>query len=90
MIDSLLYLIANGLDIMFVIFLCARFEFCPRKSHLIVVKRIFSHLKGTLKYGLCYLRSHNFDLVGHSESDFIEYRVVKKVLVVCIVFLVIA
>ena len=39
MIDSLFYLTASRLDIMFAVYLCARFQFCPKESHLIAVKR---------------------------------------------------
>jgi hypothetical protein len=41
MIGSLLYLTASRPDIMFSVCLCARFQSCPKKSHLIAVKRIF-------------------------------------------------
>ena len=40
MIGSLHYLTASRPDIMFSIYLCARFQFCPKESHLIAVKRI--------------------------------------------------
>jgi len=35
MIDSLLYLMANRPDIIFSVCLCARFQSCPKESHLI-------------------------------------------------------
>ncbi|KAI5653726.1 hypothetical protein M9H77_30913 [Catharanthus roseus] len=40
MIGSLLYLTVSRPDIMFVVCLCARFQACPKESHLIAVKRI--------------------------------------------------
>ena len=40
MIDSLLHLTASRPDIMFSVCLYARFQSCPKESHLIVVKRI--------------------------------------------------
>ena len=43
-IGSLFYLTANGPDIMFCICLCARFQACPKESHLIALKRIFRYL----------------------------------------------
>ena len=49
MIGSLLYLTANRPDIVFSVGLCARFQSCPKKSHLKVVKRILRYLKGTMK-----------------------------------------
>ena len=47
MIGSLLYLIANRPDIMFCVCLCARFQACPKESHLISLKHIFRYVFGT-------------------------------------------
>ena len=47
MIGSLLYLTASRPDIMFSVCLYARFQACPKESHLSVVKRIFRYLIGT-------------------------------------------
>ena len=41
MIGSLLYLTASRPDILFSVDLCARFQSCPKESHLSAVKRIF-------------------------------------------------
>jgi hypothetical protein len=41
MIGSLLYLTASRPDIMFSVCLCARFQSCPKESHLVAVKRYF-------------------------------------------------
>ena len=48
MIGSLLYLTASRPDIMFSVCLCARFQSCPKESHLHAVKRIFKYLLGLL------------------------------------------
>ena len=48
MIGSLLYLTASRPDIMFSVYLCARFQSCPKESNLIAVKRIIRYLKGTI------------------------------------------
>ncbi|GKB84550.1 hypothetical protein Tco_0956822 [Tanacetum coccineum] len=55
MIGSLMYLIASKPDIQFSTCLCARYQANPKESHLIVVKRIFSDLKGTPSLGACQL-----------------------------------
>ena len=52
MIGSLLYLTASRPDIMCSVCLCARFQACPKESHLNAVKRIFRHLKGIIDIGL--------------------------------------
>ena len=48
MIGSLLYLTFSRPDIMYSVSLCARFQSCPKESHLSVVKRILRYLKGTM------------------------------------------
>ncbi|GJT19463.1 retrovirus-related pol polyprotein from transposon TNT 1-94 [Tanacetum coccineum] len=39
----------------------------PKESHLIVVKRIFKYLKGTLSIGMWYPKCFGFDLNGYSD-----------------------
>ena len=46
MIGSLIYLTASIPDIQFSICLCARYQYNPKESHLVAVKRIFRYLKG--------------------------------------------
>ena len=56
MIGSLLYLTASRPDIMSSVCLCARFQLCPKESHLLVVKRIFRYLSGTIDLEFWYPR----------------------------------
>ena len=58
MIGLLFYLTAIRPDIMFSVYLCARFQVCPKESHLIALKRIFRYLIGTQNLSLWYPRSH--------------------------------
>jgi hypothetical protein len=51
-IGSLLYLTASRSDIMFSVCMCARYQPCPKESHLKAVKRILKYLKGTSNFGL--------------------------------------
>ena len=51
-IGSLLYLMASRQDIAFSVGVCARYQATPKKSHLIVLKRIIRSINGTPKYGL--------------------------------------
>ena len=52
MIGSLLYLTASRPDIMFATCLCARFQSCPKESHLNAIKCIMKYLNSTLHLGL--------------------------------------
>ncbi|KAH9762965.1 hypothetical protein KPL70_001008 [Citrus sinensis] len=78
MIESLLYLTASRPDIMFSVCLCARFQSCPKESHLLAVKRIFRYLSGTIDIGLWYPRGTHIDLTCYSDADFAGYKVDRK------------
>ncbi|KAG8650820.1 hypothetical protein MANES_07G073615v8 [Manihot esculenta] len=66
----LLYLSASRPDIMFSVCLCARFQSCPKESHLHAVKRILRYLNGSLHLGLWYPRNTSFSLCFYSDADF--------------------
>ena len=70
MIGSLLYLTTNRPNIMYSVYLCARFQSCPKESHLSVIKRILKYLKGIMDIGLWYAKSDNFELIGFSYANF--------------------
>ena len=78
MIGSLLYLTASRPDIMYSVCLCARFQACPKESHLNAVKRIFRYLKGTIDIGLWYPKCNNFELICYSDADFGGYKFDRK------------
>jgi hypothetical protein len=78
MIESLLYLSASRPDIMFSVCLCARFQSCPKESHLTVVKRIFRYLLGTKSLGLCYPKGCPFILTVYSDGDFAGCKLDRK------------
>nr|GEU58658.1 hypothetical protein [Tanacetum cinerariifolium] len=70
MIGSLMYLTSSRPDIMFAVFVCARFQVTPKASHLHAVNRIFRYLKGKPHLGLWYPRDSPFDLMAYSDSDY--------------------
>ena len=78
MIGSLLYLMTSRLDIILSVCLCARFQSCPKESHLIAVKRVIRYLKGTINMGLWYLKIGQFTITSYSDADYTGYRVVRK------------
>ena len=51
-IGSLLYLTTSRPDIMFSVYMCARYQSNPKESHLNTVLRIFRYLKGTQNLSL--------------------------------------
>ncbi|KAE8710759.1 hypothetical protein F3Y22_tig00110319pilonHSYRG00279 [Hibiscus syriacus] len=78
MIGSLLYLTASRSDSMFSVCLCARFQSCPKESHLLAVKRIFRYLKDTPSLGLWYPRDSSFSLHAFSDTDYGGYKLDRK------------
>jgi len=62
MIGNLLYIKTFHPYIMHAIGMVGRYQYAPKQSHLIVVKRIFKYLKGTMNYGLWYPMNQNFQL----------------------------
>ena len=52
MIESLLYVTASRLDVMFSVCMCARFQASPRESHLKATKIILRYLKHIQNIGL--------------------------------------
>ena len=78
MIGSLLYLTASRPDIMFAVCLCARYQACPKESHLKAVKRIMRYLIDTVNVGLWYPKESSLTLVGYSDSDFAGCKLDRK------------
>jgi len=58
--------------------LCARFQFCPKKSHLIVVKCIIRYLKGIIGMSLGYLRTGQLHMTIYLDVDYAGYKVNMK------------
>ncbi|GJT89050.1 retrovirus-related pol polyprotein from transposon TNT 1-94 [Tanacetum coccineum] len=52
MIGSLIYLTSNRPDLIYAVYLCARYQAKPIEKHLQVLKQIFRYLKGTINMGL--------------------------------------
>ncbi|XP_034212760.1 secreted RxLR effector protein 161-like [Prunus dulcis] len=68
-VGSLLYLTATRPDIMFAASLLARFMHCPTSKHLGTAKRVLRYVKGTLDYGLEYVKGKEAVLIGYCDSD---------------------
>jgi hypothetical protein len=69
MIGSLVFITAYRPNIMQVVGMVGRYQFAPKQSHLVAIKRIFKYLKGTMNYGLWYPRNHNFQITAYSDGD---------------------
>nr|GFB22849.1 copia protein [Tanacetum cinerariifolium] len=65
-------------DIMFSVFLCARFQDAPKTSHLDAVKCIFRYIRGTTHLGLWYPEGTDIDTVVYADSDHAGIYVDRK------------
>jgi len=78
LIGSLLYLTTSRPDIMFVVCMCARFQYVPNESHYNVAKRILKYLQGTKEVGLWYPCHVSLNLIGYSDYDFVGCKIHRK------------
>nr|GEY22305.1 zinc finger, CCHC-type [Tanacetum cinerariifolium] len=69
MVGSLMYLIANRPDLLFVVCMCARYQASPTKKHLEALKRVFRYLRGTINQGLLYPKDTAMALTTYADAD---------------------
>jgi hypothetical protein len=78
MIGSLLYLCASRPDIIFSVYMCARFQAASKEYHLRAIKRIMRYLALTPYLGLWYPKRAHFELIGYSNVDYTRCKVDRK------------
>jgi hypothetical protein len=78
MIGSLLYLTVSRPNIMFSVYMRARFQANSKEAHLSTVKRILRYLKHTLSIGLWYPRGATFNLISYSNSNYAGWKTDRK------------
>ena len=69
MIGSLLYLTTTRSNIAFSVGVCARYQACPKESHLIALKCIIRYIAGTLELGIWYVFDTHFDVACYTDAD---------------------
>ncbi|GKB48688.1 uncharacterized mitochondrial protein-like protein, partial [Tanacetum coccineum] len=69
MIGSLMYLTSSRPDLIYAVYLCARYQAKPTKKHLNVVKQIFRYLKGTTNMGLWSSKDIGMSLTTYADAD---------------------
>nr|GEZ97509.1 retrovirus-related Pol polyprotein from transposon TNT 1-94 [Tanacetum cinerariifolium] len=65
-------------DIMFAIFMCARYQANPNE-HVSTVKRIFQYLKRTINLGLWYPKDSGFDLTAYLDANHAGCHLDRKI-----------
>nr|XP_048320128.1 secreted RxLR effector protein 161-like [Ziziphus jujuba var. spinosa] len=69
LIGSLLYLCASRPDIMFSVSLLSRFMHAPSHMHYSAAKRVLRYIRGTIDYGVWFLKQEEGKLMGYVHSD---------------------
>ncbi|GJW48155.1 hypothetical protein Tco_0079801 [Tanacetum coccineum] len=72
MIGSLMYLTSSRPDLIYAVYLCARYQAKPTEKHLNAVKQIFRYLKGTINMRLWYSKDTDMSLTAYSDTDHAE------------------
>jgi hypothetical protein len=66
-------------NIFFVLNNFSQFMIESRKAHWVVLKHVLSYLRGTIEFGLRYVRVDGMRLHGYSDSDWAGNAVYKKI-----------
>ncbi|GJW54545.1 retrovirus-related pol polyprotein from transposon TNT 1-94 [Tanacetum coccineum] len=69
MVGTLMYLTTSRPDLTFVVCMCARYQAKPTEKHLHAIKRIFKYLRGTVNWGLLYLKDSSIALTAYADAD---------------------
>jgi hypothetical protein len=74
MIGILLYVTASRPDVMPAVEQVAIFQAASKETHVIAVKRIFRYLKRTTKFGLCYPKGNEMNMVAYTDENWLGSR----------------
>nr|GEV49033.1 retrovirus-related Pol polyprotein from transposon TNT 1-94 [Tanacetum cinerariifolium] len=56
-------------DLVFAVCMCARYQASPTKKHIEALKRVFRYLRGTINWGLWYLKYTAMALTAYADTD---------------------
>ncbi|XP_058782874.1 secreted RxLR effector protein 161-like [Vicia villosa] len=71
-IGNLMYLTFTRPDMMFVVNLISRYMENPTELHLQMAKRVLRYLRGTVEFGIFYIKEGNNELVTYIDNDYVE------------------
>ncbi|GKA97387.1 retrovirus-related pol polyprotein from transposon TNT 1-94, partial [Tanacetum coccineum] len=69
MVGTLMYLTSSRPDLVYTVYMCARYQARPTKKHLHAIKRIFRYLRGTINRGLWYSKDSAISLTAFADAD---------------------
>nr|GEX88473.1 uncharacterized mitochondrial protein AtMg00810-like [Tanacetum cinerariifolium] len=77
-IGSLMYLTASKHDLMFIVCMCAGYQFKPTKNHLEAVKWVFRYLQGTINIGLWHTKDTAMSLIAYAYVDHASCQDIRR------------
>ncbi|GJY09630.1 retrovirus-related pol polyprotein from transposon TNT 1-94 [Tanacetum coccineum] len=69
MVGTIMYLTSNRPDLVYVVYMCARYQARRTKNHLHALKRIFRYLRVTVNRGLWYSKNSAIALTAFADAD---------------------
>lgn len=75
----LLYLTTSKPDIVFGVWICVRFQSCPKELNLKAVKRIQRYLNWMGNLVPIYLFGDSFDLIVYADAAYARYQLIGKI-----------
>jgi hypothetical protein len=79
LIGSLMYLVNTKPGICFAVNTLSRFMVEPRQEHWVAAKYVLIYLRGTMEYGLRYLREGKVKLQGYTNSNWVSNEIDRKI-----------
>ncbi|GJY11324.1 hypothetical protein Tco_0379509 [Tanacetum coccineum] len=73
-----MYLTSSRPDLVYAVYMCARYQAWPTEKHLHAVKRIFRYLRGTVNRGLWYLKDSTIALTAFANADHTGYQDTRR------------
>nr|GEU57910.1 hypothetical protein [Tanacetum cinerariifolium] len=78
MVGSLMYLTVSRPDLVFAVYMCARYQASPTKKHRKALKRVFWYLRGTINWGLWYLKDTAMKVTAYVDADHAGYQDTRR------------
>ncbi|GKE62172.1 hypothetical protein Tco_1512539 [Tanacetum coccineum] len=69
MVGTLMYFTASRPDLVFAVCMCTRYQASPTKKNFEALKRVFRYLRGTINWGLWYLKDTAMTLTAYAIAN---------------------
>nr|GEX58993.1 hypothetical protein [Tanacetum cinerariifolium] len=79
MIGTLMYLTTSRPDLVFDVYMCARYQAKPTEKHLHAINQIFQYMQGSINMGLWYLKDSCIALKAFADANHAGCQDTKKV-----------